>query len=246
MQDTALAHLQDLDPGDAWGVSLYDPAWHQGVIGILAARVRERFHRPVIAFAPGKDGELKGSGRSVPSLHLRDALDLVDKHHPGLLVRFGGHAAAAGLSIRETDFARFQEAFDAILRTLLTLNDLEQRIETDGELTADEATLPLAQKMSETVWGQGFPAPRFRGRFRVEEQRLVGGKHRKLRLSMLAPQTTRDPLEAMLFAQDAPLADIIDAVYRLDVNEWNGNRVLQLVLEHWEPLASPVGRVEAA
>ena len=246
MQDTALAHLQNLDPGDAWGVSLYDPTWHQGVIGILAARMRERFHRPVIAFAPGKDGELKGSGRSVPSLHLRDALDLVDKHHPGLLVRFGGHAAAAGLSIRETDFTRFRGAFDAILRTLLTLNDLEQRIETDGELAATEATLPLAQKMSETVWGQGFPPPRFRGRFRVEEQRLVGGKHRKLRLSMLASQTSRDPLEAMLFAQDGPVADIIDAVYRLDLNEWNGNRTLQLVLEHWEPSPSPIGRVEAA
>jgi single-stranded-DNA-specific exonuclease len=246
MQDTALAHLQDLDPGDAWGVSLYDPTWHQGVIGILAARMRERFHRPVIAFAPGKDGELKGSGRSVPNLHLRDALDLVDKHYPGLLVRFGGHAAAAGLSIRATDFARFREAFDAILRTLLTLNDLEQRIETDGELGANEATLPLAEQMSETVWGQGFPPPRFRGHFRVEEQRLVGGKHRKLRLSMLAPQTSRTQLEAMVFGEDAPLADLIDAVYRLDVNEWNGNRGLQLILEHWEPSPSPTAPVEAS
>ena len=178
MQDAALLHLEDLDPGDAWGLSLYDPAWHQGVIGILAARMRERFHRPVIAFAPGKDGELKGSGRSIQSLHLRDALDLVDKQHPGLLLRFGGHAAAAGLSIRESDFARFREAFDATLRTLLTLDDLEQRIETDGELASGETTLPLAEQISKTVWGQGFPPPRFRGRFRVAEQRLVGGKHR--------------------------------------------------------------------
>jgi single-stranded-DNA-specific exonuclease len=238
MQDTALAHLQDFDPGAAWGVCLYDPAWHQGVIGILAARMRERFHRPVIAFAPGKDGELKGSGRSVPSLHLRDALDLVDKHYPGLVVRFGGHAAAAGLSIRENEFARFRHAFDATVRTLLTLEDLEQRIETDGELAVNEATLPLAEQMSETVWGHGFPPPRFRGRFRVEEQRLVGGKHRKLRLSMLAPQASGYQLEAMLFGQDAPLTDVIDAVYRLDVNEWNGKRALQLVLEHWEPLPS--------
>jgi single-stranded-DNA-specific exonuclease len=246
MQDTALLHMEELDPGDAWGLALYDPAWHQGVIGILAARMRERFHRPVIAFAPGKNGELKGSGRSIQNLHLRDALDLVDKRHPGLLLRFGGHAAAAGLSIREADFARFREAFDATLRTLLTPDDLEQRIETDGELAADEASLPLAEQMSETVWGHGFPPPRFRGRFRVVEQRVVGGKHRKLRLAAITAGSPRPTLDAMLFGQDEPLTDMIHAVYRLEVNEWNGNRALQLVLEHWEPVPVPAASVETA
>ena len=232
MQASALVHLEDIDPGAAWGLSLYDPAWHQGVIGILAARIRERFHRPVIAFAPGSDGELKGSGRSIAGLHLRDALDLLDKRHPGLLLRFGGHAAAAGLAIRADQFERFRDAFDATLRQLLTLDDLQQRIETDGELAAPDIALPLAQQIADAVWGQGFAAPRFRGRFRVCDQRAVGGRHLKLRLAPIAAAPTALPHEAVMFGQDAPLAEIIEAVYRLDVNEWNGTRSVQLVLDH--------------
>jgi single-stranded-DNA-specific exonuclease len=238
MQASALVHLEDIDPGAAWGLSLYDPAWHQGVIGILAARIRERFHRPVIAFAPGSDGELKGSGRSIPGLHLRDALDLLDKRYSGLLLRFGGHAAAAGLAIRADQFQRFRDAFDATLHRLLTLDDLEQRIETDGELGTRDIALPLAQQIADAVWGQGFAPPRFRGRFRVCDQRAVGGRHLKLRLAPLAAVPNALPHEAVMFGRDAPLAETIEAVYRLDVNEWNGTRSVQLVLDHVGPAAA--------
>jgi single-stranded-DNA-specific exonuclease len=232
MHEEALAHLEAFDPGVAFGLSLYDPGWHQGVIGILAARIRSRFDRPVIAFAPGQPGELRGSGRSIPSLHLRDALDLVDKRQPGLLLRFGGHAAAAGLSIREPDFARFRSAFDAILRELLTPEDLQLRIETDGPLNPSEMRLALAEELSGPVWGQGFPPPRFRGDFRVGNQRVVGGRHLRLELTSLLPGAR--PVSAVLFGSPDPLPDAIQAVFRLDVNEYNGARALQLVLEHWE------------
>jgi len=238
MHDEALSHLEAIEPGAAFGLSLYDPGWHQGVIGILAARIRERFHRPVIAFAPGAAGELKGSGRSIPSLHLRDALDLVAKREPGLLLRFGGHAAAAGLSIRETDFVRFREAFDATLRELLTEGDLRLRIETDGPLFPPEMSLSLAHKLSEVVWGQGFPPPRFRGEFLVENQRVVGERH--LRLQLLSRQPGARRVNAMLFGSADPLPSEIRAVFRLEANEFNGASAVQLVLEHWEPLSVPV------
>ena len=243
MQASALEHLDEVDPGSAWGLALYRQDWHQGVIGILAARMRERFHRPVVAFAPGNDGELKGSGRSIAGLHLRDALDLLDKQHPGLLLRFGGHAAAAGLAIRAQQFERFREAFDTTLRQLLTLDDLQQRIETDGELGASDIALPLAQQIADAVWGQGFAAPRFRGRFRVCDQRAVGGRHLKLRLAPMSSPPTALPHDAVMFGQDQALAESIEAVYRLDVNEWNGTCTVQLVLDHVEPtmLGTPAG-----
>jgi single-stranded-DNA-specific exonuclease len=242
MHDEALAHLERFDPGAAFGLSLYDPGWHQGVIGILAARIRSRFHRPAIAFAPGQPGELRGSGRSIPSLHLRDALDLVDKRQPGLLLRFGGHAAAAGLSIREPGFARFRSAFDATLRELLTPEDLQLRIETDGTLYPSEMSLALAEELSEPVWGQGFPPPRFRGDFRVDSQRVVGGRH--LRLELTSTQPGARPVSGVLFGTSDPLPDAIHAVFRLDVNEYDGARALQLVLEHWEPARIAVSRME--
>jgi len=238
MQDAALAHLERIDPGAAYGLALYQDDWHQGVVGILAARLRERFHRPVIAFAAGQDGELRGSGRSIPGLNLRDALDLLDKRHPGLLLRFGGHAAAAGLSLRQADFPRFQSAFERTLRELLSAEQLEQRLATDGTLGADEMTLQLAQAIAEIAWGQGFPAPRFHGVFRVADQRVVGGGHLKLLLGQLAGARAA-VFEAMLFRHTDALPEHIRAVYRLDVNEWNGLRSLQLVLEHWEPAPSP-------
>ena len=236
MQDAALAHLESIDPGDAFGLTLYDPAWHQGVIGILAARMRERFHRPVIAFARGQGEELKGSGRSIPTLHLRDALDLLDKQHPGLILRFGGHAAAAGLSIRAPDFEAFRQRFDTMLRTLIGPADLELRIETDGSLFPAELNLSLAQRLNEVVWGQGFPAPRFRGDFRIQKRRALSGGHQ--RLSLLALQPGARAVEAMLFGEDGPLPDEIHAIYRLDANEFNGLTSLQLVIEHWQPSAS--------
>ena len=248
MQEVAAAHLERIEPSQAWGLALYDASWHQGVIGILAARIRERFHRPAIAFATGQDGELKGSGRSIPGLHLRDALDLLDKHHPGLLRRFGGHAAAAGLSIRATDFSRFQAAFDATLRALLTPEQLEQRIDTDGTLRPDQITIELAESIAALAWGQGFPAPRFHGAFRVADQRVVNGGHLKL---MLAPvdanrvdagpmnSTGLSTFNAMLFRRGdllrERLPERISAAYRLEVNQWNGLRSVQLMLDDWAP-----------
>ena len=247
MQDAALAHLERIDPGEAYGLALYEADWHQGVVGILAARLRERFHRPVIAFAAGPDGELRGSGRSIPGLHLRDALDLLDKRQPGLLLRFGGHAAAAGLCIRQADFQRFQRAFDRTLRDLLTAEQLEQRLDTDGTLGAGEMTLELAQAIADIAWGQGFPPPRFHGVFRVADQRVVGGGHLKLLLGQPAgPRTAA--WDAMLFRRTDLLPEHIRAVYRLDVNEWNGLRSLQLVLDYWEPapLETPLAVRHAA
>jgi single-stranded-DNA-specific exonuclease len=236
MQDAALAHLERIDPGEACGLALYEAGWHQGVIGILAARIRERFHRPVIAFAAAPDGELRGSGRSIPGLHLRDALDLIDKRHPGLLLRFGGHAAAAGLSIRQADFSAFRSAFDVMLRELLTAEQLEQRLDTDGALGAEEMTLELAQAIADIAWGQGFAAPRFHGVFRVADQRVVGDGHLKLLLGQPAAARTA-AFDAMLFRHADLLPEHIRAVYRLDVNEWNGLRSPQLVLDYWEPAA---------
>src|SRR5574340_949882 len=173
MQDSALAALERIDAQDSFSLCLYRPDWHQGVIGILASRLKDRLHRPVIAFAPGQAGELKGSGRSIPALHLRDTLDLLAKRHPRLLQKFGGHAFAAGVTIRESDLAQFSAAFEAIARSLLTPAELERVIETDGMLQWDEMTLELARLLEDPVWGQGFPQPQFYGEFTVEDQRIV-------------------------------------------------------------------------
>ena len=230
MQESALASLDAVQVDDSCALSLYDPAWHQGVIGILASRIKDRFHRPVIAFAPGGAGVLKGSGRSVPALHLRDALDLVAKRHPGLIHRFGGHAAAAGLTIAEEDFARFRDAFEEVAATLLSPEDLERVIASDGSLEEDEIRLDLARLLAEQVWGQGFPAPAFCDRFSVESQRVVGEKHLRLRL-----RRGQSLYDGMLFSQTESLPRQLRAVYRLDVNEYAGSAGLQLVVQHWEP-----------
>lgn len=232
MQETALALMERIAPADSYSLSLYDETWHQGVVGILAARLRERFNRPVIAFAPGSDGEAKGSGRSIPGLHLRDALDLVSKRHPGLILRFGGHAAAAGLAVRSAEMAAFESAFEQTVRELLTPADLERVIETDGGLEPDDVSLPLAELLAAQVWGQGFAPPSFFDEFEVSEQKIVGGRHLKLRLR-------RNPAEpacnAILFGHEAPLPSRVSAVYRVQVNEFNGMRSVQLVLDHWLP-----------
>ena len=231
MQDDALAHLEDIDVGSRYSLALYRPGWHQGVIGILAARIRERYHRPVIAFAAGADGELKGSGRSIGGLHLRDALDLVVKRHPGLVLRFGGHAAAAGLSIPAAGFDAFRDAFEDVVGGLLTPADLEQWLETDGAVGARHLDLDLAREIARGVWGQGFPEPLFEDSFEVAAQRVVGERHLKLQLARDGSR-----VEAMLFFHAEPLPGRIRALYRLDVNEFNGAERLQLTLRHWEAL----------
>lgn len=230
MQDAALASLERMAFGDSYTLSLFDPAWHQGVVGIVASRIKDRFHRPVIAFARGNDGEIKGSGRSIGGLHLRDALDVVAKRHPDLLVRFGGHAAAAGVTLRETDFERFRTAFEQAVQALLSPADLERRIETDGPLEPGQMTLETASALDTQVWGQGFPRPCFDDCFEVVNQRVVGERHLKLRLARAGRN-----IEAMLFRHDQPLPSAIRAVYRLEVNEFNGSRSLQLMIEHWQP-----------
>jgi len=229
MQDSALAVLESVNPSDGYSLALFDESWHQGVIGILASRLKDKFHRPVIAFAQAGNGELKGSGRSIAGLHLRDALDLISKRHPAMIKKFGGHAMAAGLSIAEADLAGFVAAFERVARELLSIADLARRIETDGALEPDEMTLDAARMLDEQVWGQGFPAPQFNEDFRVQNQRVVGEKHLKLRLMM-----NGKPIEAILFGHNEPLPEQIHAVYSLSINEYNDNQSLQLIIRHWE------------
>jgi single-stranded-DNA-specific exonuclease len=211
-------------------IVLFDPGWHQGVVGLLAARVREKHHRPTIAFAPAGSGTLRGSGRSIAGLHLRDALDLVAKRAPDLIERFGGHAAAAGLTLREDRLERFRDAFDTAVREMLDPAALSPVVETDGGLEPQHAGFDLARLLETQVWGQGFPAPLFADEFAVESQRLVGERHLKLRLARDGRR-----FDAILFRQSDPLPDRIRAAYRLALDEWNGATRLQLAVEAWEP-----------
>jgi single-stranded-DNA-specific exonuclease len=229
MQAQADELMAKLSVGESSSISLYDPGWHQGVVGILAGRVKDRTHRPTFAFAPAGSGEIRGSGRSIAGLHLRDALDLVAKREPGLLVRFGGHAAAAGLTLRAVDFTRFAESFEAVASELLSPAQLARAVETDGSLEPAYLDLGLAQLLDTQVWGQGFPQPMFCDEFEVLGQRVVGEKHLKLRLAR-AGRT----LEAMRFNALDPLPSSVRAAYRLSVNEFNGAQNLQLIIEHWE------------
>jgi single-stranded-DNA-specific exonuclease len=231
MQDQALALLEGIEAAGRASLSLYDPAWHQGVVGLLASRVKDKLHRPVIAFARGNAGELKGSGRSIPGLHLRDALDLVSKRAPGLLLRFGGHAAAAGLTLREENLTRFEELFEQAVQGLVNPADLTRTIETDGPLEAGWMSLESARMIEREIWGQGFPAPVFSDEFQVDKQRILKDRHLKLTLRKGAAH-----FEAIQFnfAESAP--PVVRAAYRLAVNEFNGLASVQLVLEHIEPV----------
>src|SRR5437879_12470459 len=206
-----------LSVGESSSISLYDPSWHQGVVGILAGRVKDRHHRPTFAFAPAGAGQSRGSGRSIAGLHLRDALDLVAKREPGLLLRFGGHAAAAGLTLRPADFARFAEGFEAVARELLSPAQLARPVETDGSLEPAYLALGLRHLFDHQVWGQGFPQPMFCDEFEVVGQRVVGEKHLKLKLAR-AGRT----VDAMRFNALDPLPSTVRAAYRLSVNEFNG------------------------
>ncbi|MEI7456731.1 MAG: DHHA1 domain-containing protein [Nitrosomonadales bacterium] len=230
MQEGALAVLDTVNPQDNFSLTLFDETWHQGVIGILASRLKDKFHRPVIAFARANNGELKGSGRSIAGLHLRDALDLVSKRSPLLIKKFGGHAMAAGLSIDADDFDDFVAAFEQVACELLTPNDLLQRIETDGPLDSSGMTLAAAKLLDEQVWGQGFPAPQFDDDFEVINQRIVGEKHLKLQLATDEGKT----IDAILFGHNEPLPEFIHAVYSLSINEYKGAQTLQLIVRHWE------------
>lgn len=228
MQAGAAVQLEH-DTSDRYSLCLFDPTWHQGVIGILASRIREAHHRPAIAFARGEDGELKGSGRSIGALHLRDALYLIGERLPGMIKKFGGHAMAAGLTIAEENFEAFAVEFERVCRELLDESDLSEVIETDGSLAAEEITYALACELGDGVWGQGFASPLFYDEFEVDSQRIVGEKHLKLRL------TKRDTsFDAMLFFATDTLPPRIRGAYQLGVNQYNGLQSLQLTLEYWE------------
>ncbi len=227
MQQEALADLEEVTVADRFTLSIYQPEWHQGVIGILASRIKEQYHRPVIAFASAGDGLLKGSGRSIPGLHLRDALDYVTKQHPTLIIKFGGHAMAAGLTIGEADFQLFQQAFETAVRSYITLEDLQEAIETDGALTTDDITLETASLLEKQVWGQGFPPPMFYDQFRVVSQRVLGEKHLKLQL-----QKGEWRYEAIYFNQATLLPEQVHAVYQLQINDYQGQQQVQLQLKY--------------
>ncbi|UDG82323.1 single-stranded-DNA-specific exonuclease RecJ [Candidatus Vallotia cooleyia] len=229
MHKQALAGLTKLNLSDAATVTLFNPAWHQGVIGVVASRLKERFYRPTITFAlADKSREcVKGSGRSIPGFHLRDALDLLSKRDPGLIEHFGGHAMAAGLTLRTKNISRFASAFEAIARQCLNKDALTRQIETDGELEDTYHTLSFVQLMDGVVWGQGFPAPVFSGIFDVLSQSTVGERHLKLQLAR-----GRLRYSAIWFNHVEILPERARFAYRLMRDTWNGASRVQLVIEH--------------
>jgi single-stranded-DNA-specific exonuclease len=229
MLEQAVSSIKDISSQEPGSV-FYQRGWHEGVVGIIASRLKDRLHKPIICFARAADGGLlKGSGRSVPGLHLRDCLDLVAKREPGLLKRFGGHAQAAGLTIAESDYARFVAAFEGTAAELLPAELRSRTVETDGALEAPHCTLDTARMIEAQIWGQGFPQPLFCDTFAVEAQRVVGERHLKL---LLVKDGRRH--EAMRFGALEPLPAQVRAAYRLAVNEFNGLSKVQLNVEHVE------------
>lgn len=220
------------------GLCIYEETWHQGVIGIVASRIKDRFHRPVIAFAKVNEHELKGSARSVAGVHIRDVLDTIATKYPNLITKFGGHAMAAGLSLPEQNFEKFKAIFESEINNFLTKEQVQGVIFTDGELLPEEYNFSLAEWIFSSVpWGQGFPIPIFEGEFEVLEQRLVGTKH--LKMTLLPAQYAR-PLDAIAFFVDNEKwpnerCSRIRAVFRLEISEYQQLRKLQLLIEHFEP-----------
>ena len=241
MQAEALTLCEKLErssetlPG---GLAMYHPQWHQGVVGILASRIKERFHRPVIAFAPTGDGTLKGSGRSIQGLHMRDALERLDTLFPGLILKFGGHAMAAGLSLEEARFKEFQQRFGELVTEWLDPALLQGEVVSDGPLAAAEMSMEVAQMLRDAgPWGQMFPEPLFDGRFRLLQQRLVGERHLKV---MVEPVGGGPLLDGIAFNVDTSLwpdngVREVQLAYKLDINEFRGNRSLQLIIDHLWP-----------
>src|SRR5690554_54458 len=239
MQREALVQLKDLPLDNLpFGLCLFEPEWHQGVIGILASRMKERYHRPVIAFADAGAGQLKGSARSIPGLHIRDALDAVAARFPELISKFGGHAMAAGLTLQAVHYEAFAKAFDAEVRRQLTADDLTGRIYSDGCLAANEFDMQLAQQLRHAgPWGQRFPEPLFHGDFKIISQRLVGEKHLKL---VLQSAQNAPALDAIAFNIDLdvwpnPTISHAQVAYTLDINEFRGNESLQLMVSSISP-----------
>lgn len=239
MQREALAQLRDLPVESLpFGLCLFEPDWHQGVIGILASRLKERYHRPAIAFADAGDGLLKGSARSVPGLHIRDALDAVAARHPGLISKFGGHAMAAGLSLPQGHYGAFASAFDAEVRRQLTEDDLTGRLLSDGQLGTEEFHLELAKALRHAgPWGQHFPEPLFHGVFQIVTQRVVGEKHLKLVVKTECGGQTLDGIAFNIDREVWPNPNVrwVELAYKLDVNEYQGRESVQLMVAHLAP-----------
>ena len=239
MQREALAQLKDLAlESMPFGLCLFDPEWHQGVIGILASRLKERYFRPTFAFADAGDGMLKGSGRSVPGFHIRDALSVVAAQHPELISKYGGHAMAAGLTLPEANFTLFSQAFDAEVRRQLREEDLTGRMLSDGSLAVEEFHLELARALRNAgPWGQHFPEPLFHGVFQLVEQRIVGERHLKV---VLKTECGSVKLDGIAFGIDRevwpnPTIRWVELAYKLDLNEFRGNETVQLMIAHIEP-----------
>jgi len=239
MQREALAQLKDLPVENLpFGLCLFEADWHQGVIGILASRLKERYHRPTIAFADAGEGMLKGSARSVPGFHIRDALDAVASRHPGLISKFGGHAMAAGLSLPAEHFETFAKAFDEEVRRQLCEDDLTGRLLSDGVLSIDEFNLPLARELRNAgPWGQHFPEPLFHGAFQLVQQRIVGERHLKV---VLKSECGSLQLDGIAFGVDRevwpnPTVRWVELAYKLDVNEFRGQESVQLLISHLAP-----------
>lgn len=239
MQDQAFAILSSLRPSKKEqlpkGICLFEESWHQGVIGILASRIKERFYRPVIAFAPANETEIKGSARSIPGLHVRDVLAEIDMMYPNLIDKFGGHAMAAGLTLSRTSFEDFSNAFDEVVSRHLTDDQLHNSLVSDGELLHADITLEIAEVLREAgPWGQSFPEPMFDGVFQMIEQRLVGNKHLKMVLA-----SNGKMIDAIAFNVDTATwpnhrCEQVKVAYRMDVNEFRGKRTVQLIVEHLE------------
>ena len=227
MQDTALLKLDDFNPRDSSTICVFDESWHQGVIGIVASRLKDKFYRPTITFAPAGEGMIKGSGRSIAGFHLRDALDLVSKQAPSLIDKFGGHAMAAGLCLRADAFEAFSAAFEQVGRAWLTKAQLERVVETDGPLEDDYFTTEFIELLEGQVWGQGFAPPVFCDDFQVVNQRVLKEKHLKLLL-----EKNGRKFDAIWFGHADSLPARATVAFRLDANEYNGVTRVQLLIEH--------------
>lgn len=243
MKHEALTYLSEMKALDEHhlpaGVCLFDANWHQGVIGILASRIKDQVHRPVIAFAPAGKDLIKGSARSIPGVHIRDVLSDIAAAHPKLLSKFGGHAMAAGLSLKMHDYPPFALAFDEMVSKRLASVDLEQKILSDGELAEQEMTIEMADLLQNSAtWGQEFPEPLFDGVFDVIQSRIVGQRHLKLVLRKPVGDLV---IDAIAFFVDRPEHWLglrqIKAVYKLDINEFRGNRTVQFIVQYFEKIA---------
>jgi len=235
MQEEALTTLASLNLDETnipHAICLFDADWHQGVIGLVASRIKESYYRPTFVFAKGNEGEIKASARSIPGIHIRDILDLVDKKIPNVILKFGGHAMAAGLSIKEVDFPLFKKTLNDVLQDQVDEATLTNIMLSDGQLTAQHFNLEQAQELREAgPWGQAFPAPLFDGEFRILQQRLVGEKHLKMVLEIEGKAIDAIAFNIDIKVWPNPMIKSVYCAYRLDVNEFRGNRTVQLLVE---------------